>query len=84
MQKVYTSAHEQQARVDDNERFDLNKYSSFDNQAQYNVTKLKEIKSIVQSEDVGEQNTIYTQETCLQHVISLCHFMLQDQRGLSS
>ena len=53
MQKFYTSAHEQQARVDDNETFDLNKYSSFDNQAQCNVTKLKEIKSIVQSEDFG-------------------------------
>lgn len=84
MEKFYTSAHEQQARVDDNERFDVNKYSSFDNQAQCNVTKLKEIKSIVQSEDVGEQNIIYTQETCLHHVISLCHFMPQDQRGLSS
>lgn len=70
MQKFHTNAHEQQ-------------YSSFDNQAQCNVTKLKEMKSTVQSEDVEEQN-IYTQETCPHHVISLCHFMPQDQRGLSS
>lgn len=41
MQKFHTNAHEQQ-------------YSSFDNQAQCNVTKLKEMKSTVQSEDVEE------------------------------